>query len=419
MTSVIARAEAVAADRLADLAGPAGNGIALANLTGQTLPHWQIASATPLPAALNPQKTSAGWVLAGDVPLPPLSVSCRSSLPSPVGQVHVSDTSLENALVRATLDADGRIASLLDKRTGREVLSGPGNALRVYRNDLPRTYDAWDIEPGFDLNEYEVTALDSIAVTAKGPHLAEITVIRTLGASTIRQSYRLWANSPRLEIVTDLAWHDRRTYVRAAFPLNVLGEEAVFDQAIGVTRRATHDNTSWQRAQFESSGHRFASLAETDFGAAILSADKYGFSAKGSTLTISLIRGPMYPDMLADEGHHRFTYALLPHDGRWWSAEVQAEAELLSDPLRHAPTAKPDGTIAPIRWQGPDLRFHALKRAEDGPGHVLRLSEVAGRRGTVSFQHVKGVQAVPVDGLERPIKDGPMVTPFHMLSRRF
>jgi alpha-mannosidase len=416
MTGVIARADAVATARLADLAGPAGPALAVANLTGQTLSHWQVTSASGLPASLQPQKTAEGWVAASDAPLAPLSVTHTTGATSATATA--TATTLENALVRATLDAQGGIASLWDKRMGREVLSGPGNALMVYRNDLPRTYDAWDIEPGFELNGYELTALDSIKVTAAGPHLAEITVTRSLGASTIRQAYRLWANSPRLEVVTDLDWHDRRTYVRAAFPLNVLADEAVFDQAIGVTRRATHDNTSWQRAQFEACGHRFVSLSETDFGAAILSADKYGFSARGSLLTISLIRGPMYPDMLADEGAHRFTYAILPHDGRWWSAAVQAEAELISDPLRHAPTAK-EGVIAPIQWQGLDLRFHALKRAEDGPGHILRVSEVAGRRGTVSFQHAKGATAVPVDGLERPCADGAEVTPFHLLTRRF
>jgi alpha-mannosidase len=255
-------------------------------------------------------------------------------------------------------------------------------------------------------------------VTAEGPVLAEITVTRRLGASTLRQAYRLWSNSARLEVATEIDWHDRRTYLRAAFPLAVLSEEAVFDQAIGVTRRATHANTSWQRAQFEGSGHRFASLSETGFGAALLSADKYGFSAKENVLTLSLIRGPMYPDMLADEGMHRFTYALLPHDGAWWGEEVQAEAELLSDPLRHAPTARTE-PVAPIGWEGLHLRFHALKRAEDGPGHILRLSEPAGRRGKVAFRHAGAKPAQPVDGLERPLAEGDQVTPFHLLTRRF
>jgi alpha-mannosidase len=414
MTGVIARAEALAAARLADLAGVAGGNLAIANLSGVVLPQWQIAGTGTAPATA--QATPEGWVLTGATPLAPLSVTLCA--PAGAGAATVSGRVLENALVRATIDDQGRIASLYDKRQDRETLDGPGNRLMVTLNDLPRTYDAWDIEPGFALSEQELIAVETIETTASGPHLAEITVTRRIGASTLRQSYRLWANSPRLEVVTDIDWHDRRTYVRAAFPLTVLSDEAVFDQAIGVTRRATHDNTSWQRAQFEGSGHRFASLSETDFGAAILSADKYGFSAKGNVLTISLIRGPMYPDMLADEGHHRFTYALLPHDGRWWSAAVQAEAELLSDPLRHAPTAG-TGQIRPIAWTGPDLRFHALKRAEDGQGHVLRLSETGGRRGKLAFHHAAGLQAQAVDGLERPVADGPKITPFHLVSRRF
>jgi len=44
---------------------------------------------------------------------------------------------------------------------------------------------------------------------------------------------------------------------------------------------------------------------------------------------------------------------------------------------------------------------------------------VAGRRGTVSFQHAGGKAAQAVDGLERPTDDGPEITPFHLISRRF
>jgi alpha-mannosidase len=291
----------------------------------------------------------------------------------------------------------------------------------VYRNDLPRTFDAWDIEPGFSLGGEELLDLERCEVTAAGPYLAEITVVRTLGASRISQKLRLWCNSARLEIVTDLDWHDRRTYLRAAFPVNVLAEQAAFDQAIGVTWRPTHDNTGWQLAQFEASGHRFVSLGEADWGAALLSADKYGFSAKGNVMTISLVRGPMFPDMLADEGKHHFTYAIMPHDGRWWSEEVQAEADLLVDPLRFVPAkGEPGQEVAPVRWSGLGMRFHALKPAEDGEGHVLRLSEAAGRRGQMELA-VDGRVPQAVDGLERVLEDGKIgaITPFHLTSVRF
>ena len=337
LTGVVERAEASALATLRIVAGDGEAALAIANLSGSAKSTWQIASAEPLPETLGAQRTGSGWVVTGDRPLTPLSIARVDA--GSTARVAVEGRSMENALVRVTLDAEGRIGSLFDKRAGRELMDGPGNRLMVYRNDLPREYDAWDIEPGFELGGEELGPPVSVEVTAEGPHLAEITVTRRFGASTIVQHMRLWSNSPRVEIVTDLDWHDRRTYLRAVFPVTVLAETAVFDQAIGVTHRATHDNTTWQKAQFEGCGHRFVSMSETDWGAAILSADKYGFSAKGNTLTLSLIRGPMYPDMLADEGRHRFTYAILPHDGCWWSAGVQAEADLVSDPLRFVHTA--------------------------------------------------------------------------------
>ncbi|HEV7719026.1 MAG TPA: glycoside hydrolase family 38 C-terminal domain-containing protein [Arsenicitalea sp.] len=424
LEGIVARTETIAAERLAALAARnAGSGrtegLAVANLSGSAKANWQVESQTALPARLNPQKLGESWVATSDRALKPLSVSFAAE-PS-TAKVTVSDKTLENALVKVVLDAQGRIASILDKRSGRELLAGPGNALMVYRNDLPRNYDAWDIEPGFQLGGEELLDLESFAITASGPHLGEITVARTLGASRIVQKLRLWANSARLDIVTDIDWHDRRTYLRAAFPVTVLADQAVFDQGIGVMARSTRDNTSWERAQFEACGHRFVSLSETDWGAALLSADKYGFSAKGNVLTISLVRGPMYPDMLADEGHHHFTYAILPHDGRWWSEEVQAEADLLNDPLRFV-RAKADQNydIAPLAWSGQQMRFHALKPLEDGNGYLLRLSEAAGRRGSLGLA-LNGGKGQPVDGLERPLADGDLasVTPFKLLSVKF
>lgn len=203
--------------------------------------------------------------------------------------------------------------------------------------------------------------------------------------------------------------------------MTVLSEHAVFDSAIGVTTRSTHDNTTWQKAQFESCAHRFVSISETDWGAALMSPDKYGYSAKGNVLTISLVRGPMYPDMLADEGHHHFRYAILPHDGRWWSQEVQSEADMLAEPLRHVNcTTNEAFEFAPIAWQGPDLRLHALKPAEDGNGCILRISEAAGRRGAVKFDLPQSRRLTPVDALERPLASGDItgLRPFELRSFR-
>ena len=100
--------------------------------------------------------------------------------------------------------------------------------------------------------------------------------------------------------------------LKARFPLAILSDSATFECAHGVLRRSTLRNTSWQQAQFEVAGHRFVDLSEQGYGVALLNDGKYGHHAVGSELGLTLLRSPVYPDPLADEGEQGFTYALLP-----------------------------------------------------------------------------------------------------------
>ena len=115
--------------------------------------------------------------------------------------------------------------------------------------------------------------------------------------------------------------------------------EATYETLYGVTRRPTHRNTSWDAARFEVSGHRFADLSEPGYGVALLNDGKYGYSAHGNVLTLSLLRSPLYPDPGADEGHHAFTYSLFPHPGDWTEGNVVNEAFALNSPLIAVPAA--------------------------------------------------------------------------------
>ena len=75
-----------------------------------------------------------------------------------------------------------------------------------------------------------------------------------------------------------------------------------FETAFGVVERPTHRNTSWDAARFEVAGHRFADLSEPGYGVALLNDGHYGHHALGNELGLSLLRSPVWPDPLADEG---------------------------------------------------------------------------------------------------------------------
>jgi alpha-mannosidase len=365
---------------------------------------------------------TGGETLATADVVPPLAarVVDRARLSPPPG-LEVSERRLENAFLRVELGEDGTIASLVHKPTGREALAGRGNQLWVYPQDKPRAWDAWDLEEDYAARGEELRALESLRVHERSPARASLRLARRWRRSTIAQTLTLYANSRRLDIVTRIDWRDRRALLRTLTPAALRAERATFECALGVVTRPTHANTSWEEAQFEAPAHRFVDLSEPGFGLALLNDAKYGHSARDNVLGLSLVRSPVYPDPLADEGEQTFTYALAPHAGDWREGGVREEAEDLGQPLIAAPAADlAPSLVAPIAFEGVAAALSALKPAEDGRGLILRVYEPAGARGPFSFRLPAGWrEAGAVDILEEPTAAPTRgLTPFALRSWR-
>jgi alpha-mannosidase len=343
-----------------------------------------------------------GTAIATGGIVPPLGVAVMPrELPAASGLVATA-TTLENNVLKAVLAADGTVASLVHKPTGREALAGPGNQLWAYPVDKPRNWDAWDVDADYEERGEQLTAVESMELVASTPHRAAIRVVRRFRASTVTQTYVLTANSPRLDIETTLDWHDRRVFLRTRTPVNAHSRTATFECANGVVMRPTHENTSWDQAMYEAAAHRFIDLSEPGWGVALLNNAKYGHNVRGNVLGLSLLRSPIYPDPLADEGTQTFTYALLPHAGAWHEGGVREEAEDLNQPLLATPVSGVAlGTVTPLVVTGIPAAFSGLKPAEDGPGLVFRIYEPAGRRGAFAVA-AEGFSATPVTIMEEP-----------------
>lgn len=348
-----------------------------------------------------------GRIASGET-LPPLAVAVVDPAAlRPAGALSVGPDHLENETLRVEIAPDGTIAGILHKTTGRQALEGPGNVLMVYPVDKPRNWDAWDVEEDYHLRGEAILAAESITVVERGPHRAAVRVVRRWRHSTIEQTYVLTAGGLRVDVETTLDWHDRRAFLRTLTPVAVRSRTATCECAYGVVERPTHENTSWEKAMFEAPAHRFIDLSEPDFGLALLNDAKYGHSARGNVLGISLVRAPIYPDPLADEGRQSFTYALMPHAGDWRAGGVREEAENLNQPLvtAAAPGAAP-GLATPLATAGLPAALSALKPAEDGDGLILRVYEPAGRRGPFSIAPPAGWQTSgPLTILEEPAAD--------------
>jgi alpha-mannosidase len=212
-----------------------------------------------------------------------------------------------------------------------------------------------------------------------------------------------------LEFHTEVDWHERHRLLKVAFPLRIHAEHATYEMPFGHAERPTHYSSLADLARYEVPGHRWADLSEHGYGVALLNDSKYGHSAYADTLRLSLLRAPTSPDPHADQGHHRFAYALMPHPGGWREAGVVAEARRFNQPLHWVPGAAPAGSLAAV--DDPNLVLDTIKLAEDGGALVVRLYEAHGSRGSarlrlrLPFQRARRAnlledpgEAVAVDG---------------------
>jgi alpha-mannosidase len=390
LTSVIEHAREVIDVQLASLeerltSGGEHTGLLVVNPDLSPRPlRLELAEAFP-----GAQAVEGGHVLAKSTEIAGLEARIVLDAPAVEG-LSVSERHLENAFLRVEFAPDGSLSRVYDKRAEREVLAGRGNQLWAYV-DKPRQWDAWDVDSGYRDQGQELAELEQVSVIESGPHRAALRLVRRFRNSIITQDIRLWANSARLEFKTTLDWRDRRWLLKARFPLNVRSDHATFEGAFGVIRRSTRQNTSWERAQFEVAGHRFADLSEPGYGVALLNDGKYGHHAFGNELGLSLLRSPVWPDAYADEGVQTFTYALYPHPGDWLSGGVLREAEDLNRPLlvRSVRAASEDSWQA-LTFHGVPLGLGALKVLEDGGGLALRTYEPQGARGKAEVKLPSG-----------------------------
>ncbi len=372
------------------------------------------------PRNLQVSLADGAFVASADV-VPPLSAAVfdRAKL-KPAPGLKVGKRRLENKHLSVTLNANGAIESLIHKASGREALAGPGNQLWAYPQDKPRNWDAWDVEDDYSARGEEIASFEAWEIVEDGPHRAAIRIARRYRNSTIVQTMSLAANGLRLDIATALDWHDRRVFLRTLTPAAVRAATATYECAYGVVKRPTHANTSWDAAMFEAAAHRFIDLSDAGFGLALLNDAKYGHSVRGNVLGLSLLRSPIYPDPLADEGEQKFTYALMPHNGEWYAGGVREEAEALNQPLIViAAKGLAAGSLTPMRFNGDTIALSALKIAENGEGLVLRVYEPAGAHRAFAFEAPAGWRKEgAVNLLEEPVQDGPTLGAFEVKSWR-
>ncbi|WP_416485914.1 alpha-mannosidase [Streptomyces sp. CL12] len=381
------------------------------------------------PLVFNAAPHTRAGVPAGAAATP--ATEGRTHLASREGGGHV----LDNGLLRIEIDGRGLVVSAYDIEADRESVA-PGRAANLLQlhPDFPNMWDAWDVDEFYRNTVTDLTDAESVTPGEDG---ASVRIVRAFGSSRVTQVLSLAAGERRLVLETEVDWHETEKFLKLAFPLDVHAERYASETQFGHFHRPTHTNTSWEAARFEACNHRFVHLEEPGWGVAVVTDSTYGHDVtravrgdggRGTTTTVrvSLLRAPRFPDPETDQGVHRFRHALVPGAG---IADAVREGWRINVPERVATGA---GEVAPLVSVDEDaVVVTAVKLADDGSGDVVvRFHEAHGGRARATLTAGFEVAEVTVtDLLERPLpeaaaprRDGDRIAvrlrPFELMTLR-
>lgn len=286
--------------------------------------------------------------------------------------------------MRVELRDDGTIDAC-DKVTDRRLFEGPGNRLVNYR-DHPREFEAWDVEGDIYAVGDDLPAPKEVEVIETGSMRATIRQTREFGDSMIVQDISLDADSRRIDFRTEVDWHEEEKLLKAHFPMAVHANEATYDIQFGHLERDTHENTTWEEAQFEERHHQWVDVSEHDYGISVINDCTYGVNVDGTDVSLSLLRAPESPDSTADRGRHEFQSSLYPHEGDLRDGGVVETGYEVNTPARAIPVAE-RVEYSPFALDTAGIVVESIKRAEDhDDALVARLYEAYGRQADATIE---------------------------------
>ncbi|MDR1465460.1 MAG: glycosyl hydrolase-related protein [Oscillospiraceae bacterium] len=322
-----------------------------------------------------------------------------TSAPAPAfPEVDASGNQIDTGALHLTFDENYNVAALLHKASGRSAAPA-GQVLNrlIAFEDRPFNHDAWDIKAYYREKSWNVDAVADAEVVEHGPVRTVLRVTRPFLHSTIQQDFIFTPGGERVDVDYVVDWKERNIALKCDYPVDVNAVRATFDIQFGNLERVTHENSTWDFAQFETCGHKWADLSDNSFGLSVLNDCKYGWTVKDGRILATLLRCATQPNVNQDREIHRFTYAIYPHSGPVSQSGVVQEGYKLNVPLR-AVIAEPSEGKLPAGYSlvsadADNVVIETVKQAEDSDALVLRLYETWNRKTSTVLRFGDAVQA--------------------------
>lgn len=317
-----------------------------------------------------------------------------------------NENKLKTPFAEIEFDENGFISSLIDKQANRQLVDGlPFNTF-LMAEDVPSSWDNWDIDADLELKFKPCAELISREIISNG---AVAFIIRSKykisKVSTITQDMIFFANSPEIRFDTYMDWNDDHRFLKTAFDTNVREDFARQEIQFGYCKRPTTRNNSIEQAKFEVVNHKYTDLSEPNYGVAILNDSKYGISVKDSSLRLSLHKGGTHPDVEGDHGMHHTVYAFLPHNTPYCAEAVIQPGYCLNIP--HI-VSNGDFDLNPLaNVDKANIIIETIKPCEDEEkAYIIRAYEAEGTQTNCEIRLCDAVKSVELTNmLEESISD--------------
>lgn len=327
----------------------------------------------------------------------------------------VTEHTLENSKYRVVFNKNGDIASLIDKNVKVQLLSKPIK-LALHHDVGMLNYPSWEMrKEDIDSEPYAYANTPEFEIIEDGPARIAIKVSRHAESSKIEQVVSLDSEGEVLKVENYIDWLERRTLLKAQFPLTCENEIASYDLGIGNIKRGTNTDKL-----YEVPAQKWADLTDEyeRYGVSILSDCKYGWDKPSeNTLRLTCIHTPAGAftkdarQDLQDLGRNIFAFGVYSHKGALASATPQM-AECFNKKLVAFQTSSRregslDDSFSLLKISANGVNISAIKKAEDGKGIVIRVHETAGKghRGVTVTAFNEITSAVEAYASEEIIKD--------------
>ncbi len=205
-----------------------------------------------------------------------------------------ASNALENSVYKLTLDKNGDITSLIDKRANKEMVKdGKVIRLALFTENKSYSWPAWEVlKETTDRDPISITDDVKVTLVENGALRKALCIEKKHGKSLFKQYIRLYEGdrADQIDFYNEINWNSPNALLKAEFPLNIENEKATYDLGIGSIERGNNTEIA-----YEVYAQQWADLTDKDnsYGVSVMNDSKYGWDKPNNhTIRLTLLHTP-------------------------------------------------------------------------------------------------------------------------------